>query len=301
MTIKATTLAFLLLAGTTLSPLPLLAQDAAGSQKMIPPATQSQQNDSQDAVSPKGVAAGNTAQMQQPGNADTKADAQLKSQPGSADAGNRADAQLKPQDNQSGGAAAAGADKRTSTDQAQSEQMKKPGDTNTAAQADQKPKSNNNAEATQKPSPTDQTTAQSTKQSSTQDQQSAQGAHNGSTETNRSTTATSDTTNQTNINNTNSASAERPSNEITGSINISTEQKTEIRNVIVENKVEAVKPTFSVSVGVSVPKTVKLHRLPPKVVEIVPQYRSYEYFVLADNRIVIVEPSTYEIVDILVV
>jgi hypothetical protein len=41
MIIKKTTLAFLLLAGTTLSPLPLLAQDAAGSQKMIPPATQS--------------------------------------------------------------------------------------------------------------------------------------------------------------------------------------------------------------------------------------------------------------------
>jgi hypothetical protein len=284
MTIKTTTLAFLLLAGTTLSPLPLLAQDATGSQKIIPPATQSQQKDGKDTASPKGATADSSPQTRQP-----------------SDAGTKADAQLKPQDNQSGGAAAAGADKRTSTDQAQSEQMKKPGDTNTAAQADQKPKSNNNAEATQKPTPTDQTTAQSTKQSSTQDQQSAQGAHNGSTETNRSTTATSDTTNQTNINNTNSASAERPSNEITGSINISTEQKTEIRNVIVENKVEAVKPTFSVSVGVSVPKTVKLHRLPPKVVEIVPQYRSYEYFVLADNRIVIVEPSTYEIVYILVV
>jgi hypothetical protein len=45
----------------------------------------------------------------------------------------------------------------------------------------------------------------------------------------------------------------------------------------------------------------ELHPLPPRVVEILPAYRSYRYFVLADNRIVIVEPDTYEIVYILVV
>jgi hypothetical protein len=82
---------------------------------------------------------------------------------------------------------------------------------------------------------------------------------------------------------------------------ISSEQKTEIRNIIVENKVEPIKPSFSVSAGVAVPKTMELHPLPPRVVEILPAYRSYRYFVLADNRIVIVEPDTYEIVYILVV
>ncbi|WP_172723920.1 MULTISPECIES: DUF1236 domain-containing protein [Neorhizobium] len=73
---------------------------------------------------------------------------------------------------------------------------------------------------------------------------------------------------------------------------VSSEQKTEIRNIIVENKVDPTKPSFSVSVGVAVPKTVELHPLPPRVVEILPAYRSYRYFVLADNRIGIVEPDT---------
>lgn len=297
--IKKTTLAVLLLAGSTLSPLPIYAQDAAGSQKIIPPSTQSQEKGGQDDASTKSAATiNNSAQMQQQsGTADTKADAQLRSQPGSADAGAKAGTQIKPQDNRSVGAAAAGADKNHSADQAQPEQMKK--DANTAAQADQKSKSNNDTAATQ--NSTDQGSAQSIRQGGAQDRQSAQGVQSGTTDANRSSTAQSNTTNQTNISNTNSASADRPSNEVTGSINISAEQKTEIRNVIVESKVETVKPTFSVSVGVSVPKTVKLHRLPPKVVEIVPQYKNYEYFVLADNRIVIVEPSTYEIVYILVV
>jgi hypothetical protein len=98
------------------------------------------------------------------------------------------------------------------------------------------------------------------------------------------------------------------SNEKTGSVqknggvnvNVTTEQKTEIRQVI---KTEDVQPvdhvTFDVDVGTSIPHSVHLHRLPPKIVKIVPEYESYEYFVLADGRIVIVDPDSYEIVYIL--
>lgn len=82
-------------------------------------------------------------------------------------------------------------------------------------------------------------------------------------------------------------------------INVTTEQRTEIRNVIVENKVEVVKPTFTVTVGTAVPRTVKLHRLPSRVIQIVPQYRNYEYIVLSDERIIIIDPASYEIVYVL--
>jgi hypothetical protein len=92
------------------------------------------------------------------------------------------------------------------------------------------------------------------------------------------------------------AASEKPSNETTGSINISTEQKTVIKNTIVETHVKPVDVDFKVSIGVSVPKTIKLHRLPPKVVEIVPAYREYVYFVIADGSIVIVDPDSYEVV-----
>ena len=93
----------------------------------------------------------------------------------------------------------------------------------------------------------------------------------------------------------------KPSDETTASVDISTEQKTEIRTVIQETKVEPADVDIDISVGVAVPTTVEFHPLPARIVEIVPQYRGYEYFVLADGRIIIVEPSSHEVVYIIVV
>ncbi|MER9657511.1 hypothetical protein NKJ26_29335 [Mesorhizobium sp. M0152] len=42
-----------------------------------------------------------------------------------------------------------------------------------------------------------------------------------------------------------------------------------------------------------------LHRLPAGIVEIVPAYENYEYFVLADGPIVIVDPNAYKIAVVL--
>lgn len=98
------------------------------------------------------------------------------------------------------------------------------------------------------------------------------------------------------------------SNEKTGSVqknggvnvNVTTEQKTEIRQVIKTEDVQPVEHvTFDVDVGTSIPHSVHLHRLPPRIVKIVPAYEDYEYFVLADGRIVIVDPDSYDIVYIL--
>jgi hypothetical protein len=105
-----------------------------------------------------------------------------------------------------------------------------------------------------------------------------------------------------------SGEAPGTSNEKTGSVqknggatvNVTSEQKTEIRQVIKTENVEPVEHvTFDVDVGSSVPHSVHLHRLSPRIVKLVPEYRDYEYFVLADGRIVIVDPDTYEIVTIL--
>jgi len=52
---------------------------------------------------------------------------------------------------------------------------------------------------------------------------------------------------------------------------------------------------FSVSVGTAIPRDVRLQQLPADVVELVPQYRGYN-FVLVRDEIVIVDPSSYEIV-----
>jgi hypothetical protein len=52
---------------------------------------------------------------------------------------------------------------------------------------------------------------------------------------------------------------------------------------------------FSVSVGTAIPHDVHLQQLPADVVEVVPQYRGYN-FVLVRDEIVIVDPSSYQIV-----
>jgi hypothetical protein len=44
---------------------------------------------------------------------------------------------------------------------------------------------------------------------------------------------------------------------------------------------------------------VKLHPFPPALVEIIPTHRSYQYLVVTDRRIVIVDPSTREIAFVL--
>jgi hypothetical protein len=55
---------------------------------------------------------------------------------------------------------------------------------------------------------------------------------------------------------------------------------------------------FSLSVGTVVPRDMHFQPLPADIVEIVPQYRGYN-FVLVRDDIVIVEPSSYKIVDVL--
>ncbi|UXN67045.1 DUF1236 domain-containing protein (plasmid) [Phyllobacterium sp. A18/5-2] len=80
-------------------------------------------------------------------------------------------------------------------------------------------------------------------------------------------------------------------------VDVTAEQQTEIRQAITETKTEPILDiNFEVNVGVVVPSTVKRLPLPPGIVQIVPAYADYEYFVLADSRIVIVDPDTLEIV-----
>lgn len=97
------------------------------------------------------------------------------------------------------------------------------------------------------------------------------------------------------------ASSTEPSDETTGSIEITTEQTAEIRNIIRETAVEPVSLDVDLRVGIEAPRTVEVHPLPPRLVEIVPAYRGYEYFVLVDGRVVIVEPATHRVVYILTV
>ena len=81
---------------------------------------------------------------------------------------------------------------------------------------------------------------------------------------------------------------------------LSTEQRTKITTVIRNQHVESVKNVnFSISVGTRVPREgVRFNPVPTEVVTIYPEWRGYE-FIEVNGQIIIIEPSSYEIVAVL--
>ncbi|MBR1251518.1 DUF1236 domain-containing protein [Bradyrhizobium sp. AUGA SZCCT0169] len=96
-----------------------------------------------------------------------------------------------------------------------------------------------------------------------------------------------------------SNTAQSSSTNVNASVNINDQQRTRVTQSISRLNVQPLtNVNFSLSVGTAVPRDVRLQTLPADVVEIVPQYRGYSFFVVRDE-IVIVEPSTYQIVTVL--
>jgi hypothetical protein len=84
-----------------------------------------------------------------------------------------------------------------------------------------------------------------------------------------------------------------------GSASLTSEQRTKISTTIRQSNVKReTNVNFNVSVGTVVPRTVSLHVLPPAVIEVYPQWRGYR-FVLVEDEIIIIEPSTYRIVAVI--
>jgi hypothetical protein len=80
---------------------------------------------------------------------------------------------------------------------------------------------------------------------------------------------------------------------------LSTEQRTKITTVIKSQNVRpATNVNFSISVGTHVPRNVGFHPLPTEIITIYPEWRGYEFF-LVGNQIVVVNPRTLEIVDVI--
>ena len=96
-----------------------------------------------------------------------------------------------------------------------------------------------------------------------------------------------------------SNTAQSSSTNVNASVNINDQQRTRVTQSIARLNVQPVtNVNFSLSVGTAIPRDVRLQTLPTEVVEVVPQYRGYSFFVVRDE-IVIVEPSTYKIVTVL--
>jgi hypothetical protein len=80
---------------------------------------------------------------------------------------------------------------------------------------------------------------------------------------------------------------------------LSTEQHTRITTVIRNQHVEPLRNVnFSIAVGSRVPRDVSFHPLPAEVVTVYPEWRGYE-FVLVNDQIIVINPRTLEIVDVI--
>ena len=77
------------------------------------------------------------------------------------------------------------------------------------------------------------------------------------------------------------------------------EKRTQITSAIKQEKVEEVtNVNFNVSIGTAVPAGIRYHPMPPRIVEIYPEWRGYD-FILVHGRYFILRPHSHEIVYII--
>lgn len=77
------------------------------------------------------------------------------------------------------------------------------------------------------------------------------------------------------------------------------EKRTEISTAIKSTKIEeTTNVNFNISVGATIPSSVRFHPLPPRIVEIYPEWRGYDV-IYVHGRYIIVRPQTREIVYII--
>jgi len=86
-----------------------------------------------------------------------------------------------------------------------------------------------------------------------------------------------------------------------GSVQLSEDQRSRIKTIVGRGsgpRLSRSNVNFSISVGTRVPRSVHFVTLPSEIVQIVPQYRGFDYFLIEDE-IVIVDPHTLEIVAVI--
>jgi DNA mismatch repair ATPase MutL len=166
----------------------------------------------------------------------------------------------------------------------------------------QAPTSGNSTNQAQTSQPSNQTTTPSNQaQTNSPSSGQTQSANPPASTSNQAQSPTgSNSTNTAQQPNNQQNTADRSSNtNMKASVNFNDQQRTRISTSISHLNVQPLNNVnFSLSVGTVVPRDVRVRPLPAEVVEIVPQYRGYD-FVLVKDEIVIVEPSSYKIVAVM--
>lgn len=82
---------------------------------------------------------------------------------------------------------------------------------------------------------------------------------------------------------------------------LSGEKRTKVQSAFRSHRSGAVVKDvdINVSIGVAVPHSVTLYAVPEDVIVLMPAYRRYKYFIY-DDKVLIVDPVSYEIIDVLI-
>jgi hypothetical protein len=189
----------------------------------------------------------------------------------------------------------------SSRSQTQSNQVSSPSQGRTDNNAGTAPSQAQPAQPSNAPTQAQTNTAPPTR--STQTQSSPNGANTNAGTQPSTNTAAQPSNNQTNTatqpsnNQTNAAQSSSSNVRVSASLNEG--QRTRVSESIARLNVAPLNSVnFSLSVGTVVPRDVRFQPLPADIVEVMPQYRGYNFFVVRDE-IAIVDPATYKIVDVL--
>ena len=80
------------------------------------------------------------------------------------------------------------------------------------------------------------------------------------------------------------------------SVNLTSDQKTRLHDIVTTGNLHrANDANFAHSIGARVPGSVRIYGVPQSIVDIVPQYRGFDYIIVG-NDLLIVDPSTLQIV-----
>jgi hypothetical protein len=91
---------------------------------------------------------------------------------------------------------------------------------------------------------------------------------------------------------------ERNAPIVTSKINLSLEQRHQIREIIKELKIEDSSPELHLAIGDTVSKSVSLHPMPADATAKVSRIKSHLFFMMG-GQVVIVDPKNNEIVDVI--
>lgn len=76
-------------------------------------------------------------------------------------------------------------------------------------------------------------------------------------------------------------------------------QRTVVKETIVKRNVRPVQVNFSINVGSAIPRSVVLYDLPPVLIEYEPSYSRYKFIMTDDDTILVIDPETWTIIDII--